>query len=171
MSCKNIFHRKLTLMDFDLIGHLAPYTVNPSTFEAFENLLVQSFPRHSARYAILEGYKRYLERLKIVLNANFYQWVDGSFVTEKMNPNDIDVVTFVHYEVFFRKERELMGLIAPESKLIYKVDAAFVPVYPTNHKLHQVTEWDMNFWKDFYGHTRPDSQNNKMEKGFIQLNF
>lgn len=172
MSFKhNFVHRKLTLVDFDLIGHLAPYTVIPSTFEAFEGLLVQPFPTHSTRFSLLDGYKRYLERLKTVLNVNFYQWVDGSFVTEKMNPNDIDVVTFVPHEVFFRKERELMGLIAPESKLIYKVDAAFVPVYPTNHRLHQMTEWDMNFWKDFYGHTRPDIQNNKMQKGFIQLNF
>ena len=172
MSFKhNFVHRKLTLVDFDLIGHLAPYTVIPSTFEAFEGLLVQPFPTHSTRFSLLDGYKRYLERLKTVLNVNFYQWVDGSFVTEKMNPNDIDVVTFVPHEVFFRKERELMGLIAPESKLIYKVDAAFVPVYPTNHRLHQVTEWDMNFWKGFYGHTRPDIQNNKMQKGFIQLNF
>ena len=141
MSFKhNFVHRKLTLVDFDLIGHLAPYTVIPSTFEAFEGLLVQPFPTHSTRFSLLDGYKRYLERLKTVLNVNFYQWVDGSFVTEKMNPNDIDIVTFVPHEVFFRKERELMGLIAPESKLIYKVDAAFVPVYPTNHRLHQVTE-------------------------------
>lgn len=55
--------------------------------------------------------------------------------------------------------------------MIYKVDAAFVPVYPINHRLRQVTEWDINFWKDFYGHTRPDAQNSKMSKGFIQLNF
>ena len=64
-----------------------------------------------------------------------------------------------------------MGLMSPESKWMYKVDAAFVTVYPTSHKLHQVTVWDINFWKDFYGHTRPDIHNNKMSKGFIQLNF
>ena len=78
-------------MDFDLIGHLAPYTVIPSTFEAFEGLLVHTFPTHSTRFSLLDGYKRYLERLKTVLNVNFYQWVDGSFVTEKMNPNHIDI--------------------------------------------------------------------------------
>jgi hypothetical protein len=158
-------------MEFDLIGHLAPYTVIPATFEAFEKLLVQSFPSNSTRYTIVEGYKRYLTRLKTLLNSNFHQWIDGSFVTDKMNPNDIDIVTFIDYNVFFQKERELSGLIAPESKLIYKVDAAFVPFYPINHRLHQVTEWDINFWKDFYSHTRPDNQNSKMQKGFIQLNF
>ena len=43
-------------MEFDLIGHLSPYTVNTSTFEEFEEMLVQSFPTNSTRYVILEGY-------------------------------------------------------------------------------------------------------------------
>ena len=158
-------------MEFDLIGHLTPSTVIPTTFETFETLLVQSFSKDSTRHSILEGYKKYLIKLKSILNVGFYQWVDGSFVTEKINPNDIDIVTFVDYKVFFSKETALMGLTSPESKLIYKVDAAFVPVYPINHKLHQVTVWDIHFWENFYGHTRPDNQNNKMPKGFIQLNF
>ena len=158
-------------MEFDLIGHLTPSTVIPTTFETFETFLVQSFPKDSTRHYILEGYKQYLIKLKSILNIDFHQWVDGSFVTDKINPNDIDIVTFVDYKVFFSKETVLMGLTSPESKLIYKVDAAFVLVYPTNHKLHQVTVWDIHFWTNFYGHTRPDNQNNKMPKGFIQLNF
>ena len=158
-------------MEFDLIGHLSPYTVIPSTFETFEEMLVQSFPTNSTRHVILEGYKQYLTCLKNVLNCPFYQWVDGSFVTDKLNPNDIDIVTFVNHDVFSRKERELMGLIAPESKLIYKVDAAFVQFFPPNHKLHYATQWDINFWKKFYGNTRPDAFKNQMPKGFIQLNF
>lgn len=88
-----------------------------------------------------------------------------------MNPNDIDIVTFLDHEVFFRKERQLSGLIAPESKMIFKVDAAFVPVFPLNHRLRHATEWDINFWKGFYGKTRPDAQKTQMQKGFIQLNF
>ena len=158
-------------MEFDLIGHLTPSTVIPTTFDTFEAFLVPSFPLDSTRHSILEGYKEYLMKLKAILNVDFYQWIDGSFVTEKINPNDIDVVTFVDYKVFFSKEAALMGLTSPESKLMYKVDAAFVPVYPTTHRLHQVTIWDIHFWKNFYGHTRPDNQNNKMPKGFIQLNF
>lgn len=88
-------------MKFDLVGHLSPYTIIPSTFEDFEDILVNAFPMDSTRHIILEGYKRYLASLKDVIKSNFYQWVDGSFVTEKMNPNDIDVVIFVDYDVFF----------------------------------------------------------------------
>lgn len=158
-------------MEFDLIGHLTPTTVIPSTFEAFETFFVESFSTDSTRGHIWEGYKRYLTKLKSIVNTDFFQWIDGSFVTEKINPNDIDIVTFVDYEVFFRNEQALMGLMSYESKLLYKVDAAYVIVYPTSHKLHQVTVWDTHFWKDFYGHTRPDNMNPKMSKGFIQLNF
>ena len=158
-------------MEFDLIGHLSPYTVIPTTFDVFEKILVQAFPNESKRHSIFEGYKKYVLKLKEVVKSNFYQWIDGSFVTEKMNPNDIDIVTFLNHDIFFQKEHDLLGLIAPESKLIYKVDAAFVPVFPLNHKLRHTTEWDINFWRSFYGNTRPDAQKKQMQKGFIQLNF
>jgi hypothetical protein len=158
-------------MEFDLIGHLSPYTVNPTTFDNFESLLVESFPSSSSRHQIFEGYKRYVGQLTDILGSEFYQWVDGSFVTDKMNPNDIDVVTFVDADLFVKCEKKLLHLIAPESKLLYKVDAAFVGVYPLNHKLRMVTDWDIAFWKDFYGNTRPDTHKKQMPKGFIQLNF
>ncbi len=106
-----------------------------------------------------------------ILGSGFYQWIDGSFVTDKMNPNDIDIVTFIEADLFVKNEKKLIHLIAPESKLLYKVDAAFVGVYPLNHKLRIVTDWDITFWKDFYGNTRPDTHQKQMPKGFIQLNF
>lgn len=58
-------------MEFDLIGHLSPYTVIPTTFETFEKVLVQNFPKESTRHTILEGYNRYLIRLKEVVNTGF----------------------------------------------------------------------------------------------------
>jgi hypothetical protein len=156
--------RKHTLMEFDLIGHLSPYTVIPSTFEIFEENLVDAFPTDSTRHIIFEGYKKYLKRLKDVVGLNFYQWIDGSYVTEKLNPNDIDIVTFLNYDIFFQKEHELINLISPESKLLFKVDAAFVPIFPLNHKSHYATQWDINFWKNFYSYTRPDTKKNKCRK-------
>jgi hypothetical protein len=158
-------------MEFDLIGHLSPYTVNSTTFDHFESFFVALFPSNSSRHQIFEGYKRYIKQLKDILNSGFYQWVDGSFVTDKMNPNDIDVVTFVDADLLIKNEKKLLHLIAPESKLIYRVDAAFVGIYPMNHKLRMVTDWDIAFWKDFYGNTRPDALKKQMPKGFIQLNF
>ena len=158
-------------MEFDLIGYLSPYTVNLTTFSNFESLLVDSFPLSSSRHQIFEGYKRYTEKLTDILGNGFYQWVDGSFVTDKMNPNDIDVVTFIESGLFVKNEKKLIHLIAPESKLLYGVDAAFVGVYSLNHPLRIVTDWDITFWKDFYGNTRPDTQKKQMPKGFIQLNF
>ena len=47
--------RKLTLMEFDLIGHLSPYTVIPTNFQNFEKILVHNFPTDSTRHTILEG--------------------------------------------------------------------------------------------------------------------
>ena len=60
-------------MGFDLIGHLTPSTVIPTTFDTFEAFLVQSFPLDSTRHSILEGYKEYLMKLKAILNVDFYQ--------------------------------------------------------------------------------------------------
>ncbi len=46
------------------------------------------------RKQIFEQYKCYCYDLQNTLNANFYQYVDGSFISKKEHPNDIDVVSF-----------------------------------------------------------------------------
>ncbi|MEN9612871.1 MAG: hypothetical protein RLZZ628_3685 [Bacteroidota bacterium] len=92
-------------MEFDLIGHLVPYTVIETDFERFEKILVYDFPNHSSRYEILSGYKLYLEKLKQIIGNSFFQWVDGSFVTDKLNPNDIDIVTFFRLSNFLQKRK------------------------------------------------------------------
>ncbi|MGB3778758.1 MAG: hypothetical protein WA960_10405 [Tunicatimonas sp.] len=39
------------------------------------------------------------------VSQQFTQWVDGSFVTAREHPNDIDFVTFIDYQLFETKEK------------------------------------------------------------------
>ena len=56
------------------------------------------FATNDTRKAICKGYKSYNgELLKMI--DRFTQFVDGSYVTNKEYPNDIDVVTFL--DIFF----------------------------------------------------------------------
>ncbi len=61
-------------MEFDLIGHLSPYTVIPTTFDVFEKVLVSEFPSDSSRHTILEGYKRYLTVKRIYSTKFLKKW-------------------------------------------------------------------------------------------------
>jgi hypothetical protein len=84
------------LPDFDEQGNL-PDGVHPCDESRFEARFVILTPKHTERKRICEGFFRLREEA-----ADFQivgtQWVDGSFVTNKPDPNDVDVVTFVDYD-------------------------------------------------------------------------
>lgn len=58
-----------------------------------ENHFLSAFPGTSTRGLLISGLKRYLQALR-QFGISFEVWLDGSFATEKENPNDIDLVVF-----------------------------------------------------------------------------
>lgn len=59
-----------------------------------ENFLFP-FPTSSTRANILRKFKHWVKRVKR-LNVSCEIWVDGSFATQKVDPQDIDVVLFIN---------------------------------------------------------------------------
>ena len=86
-------------MLFDEKGYIKPYEVMPTTLETFRTHFV--FNEHRER--IFQVYLNFLDILQSASDDTpFYQWLDGSFVSEKPFPNDLDLVNFVDRE-FYRK--------------------------------------------------------------------
>lgn len=109
-------------MTFDQNGHLFPYEVIETTLEVFEDVFVKSFPTSSTRSVIFAEYLTYLNRLQQIIGKEFYQWIDGSFTTQKLNPRDIDIVTFIEASLFDANEPLLRDLII-YAGCIYLVEA------------------------------------------------
>lgn len=146
---------------FDEFGYLMPYEVIETDFKTFEEVFVKGFPNSATRSMIFEKYMTYLDQLKQIAGGGFYQWIDGSFTTQKPNPRDIDVVTFIDASFFDANERLLRdwekgGL----------VDAYFVRIFPKEHRQRVFYESDYLRWLHLFGRSRE-----KKSKGIIQLQF
>ena len=68
------------------------------------------------------------------ITPQFEQWINGSFVTTKENPNDIDFVTFIDSTIFKQNEAKLEEFwsFALEDE---GLDAYIVKIYPTDSPL------------------------------------
>lgn len=148
-------------MTFDEYGYLTPYEVIETDIETFEEVFVKRFPSSSTRSAIFGEYLTYLGQLRQIIGGEFYQWIDGSFTTQKLNPRDIDVVTFINASFFDANERELRDW----DRQSY-VDAYFVRVFPKEHRQRIFYESDYLRWLHLFGRSRE-----KKSKGIIQLQF
>lgn len=75
-------------MTFDQYGYLVPYEVIPADFDTFETVFVKNFSNTSKRHQWFKNYVAYVGELKTLLGTGFTQWIDGSFISQKFNPND-----------------------------------------------------------------------------------
>ncbi|MEM6964707.1 MAG: hypothetical protein AAF573_08085, partial [Bacteroidota bacterium] len=76
-------------LKFDIRGYLIPYEKNQIEFEEFKNNFVASFEEDSSRHEIFKSYMKYVEAFKSEVTPNFKQWINGSFVTNRKNPNNL----------------------------------------------------------------------------------
>jgi hypothetical protein len=84
------------MINFDSRGYITPNEIIDVTLNEFES--IYCYNEH--RKLIFENYIDFSVELHKLGLSNFYQWIDGSFITTKRYPKDIDFVTFVDYEFF-----------------------------------------------------------------------
>lgn len=156
-------------MTFDQYGHLTPYELIETDLSTFEAVFVGEFATSTTRPQIFEAYLSYLEQLKGIIGTEFYQWIDGSFVTQKHNPRDIDFVTFVDFELIKKHEIELNQLRKLRHEGVKFLDNYFVAVYAKSNTKFNVFEIDRLDWLNRF---EKDTRKRMIhKKGIIQLKF
>jgi hypothetical protein len=145
---------------FDENGLIIPNDPIETDMITLEEKLV--FNGH--RRELYEIYQNYVIDLKTLINEPIEQWINGSFVTLKEKPNDIDTVSFIPYKVFNTIEADLQTL-----KKAYKpfLDAYHVCDYPETHPYFVRTKTDKAEWLFLYWQVR----NSKLHKGFLKINL
>jgi hypothetical protein len=154
---------------FDKHGNIVPYEVHPVSIIELEEEFVLPFTKSVTRGDILEGHNNYIIELFQILEQNFFQWLDGSFVTQKLDPNDIDVINFVHYsELTNEKAHSLRRFLTHigNPKEEFKVDGFLVPVYEPTDPRFSITKAKYNEWRLIFGNDR-----NGNPKGLLQLDL
>jgi hypothetical protein len=155
------------MIEFDENGFIKPYEVIETDLATIEKIFVEEMPFSSTRKMIFDNYLAYNAELKQIIPTGFVQWIDGSFITKKRNPNDIDLVTFIDFGQYNANQKALEGL-NQQMKLAKKriLDVYFVQIYAENHVRRNWYEIDKTQWLFEFSRTR-----NKQSKGFLQLNF
>lgn len=157
---------------FDIRGNLRPYMRIKLDVQHFKSAFIDSFDEDSTRYDLFDRYLGYTENFRNKVTGNFTQWVNGSFVTNKKNPNDVDFVNLVNFSVVEEKEDLIRReFIRNDALKKYGLDAFLLIVYPEDHKLSIYTKSDILYWNDWFTKSRKDKSGKRYPKGYVELEF
>ena len=138
---------------------LLPLGFHSVELAELRQLCVARFPDSISRSNIMTG----LESLVLNLNSEglpMQIWIDGSFTTEKLNPEDVDLLVCV-------KEDDLANATEGQKQIIRRVaetdfmpshrcDAYVLFEYLEGHPLRDEGEWQRAYWLRQFGYSRQD---------------
>lgn len=98
------------------------------------------------------------------------QWLDGSFVTSKVNPGDIDVVTFVDGESVDALSDAQIALLGDltdghATRDRWGVDSFLVATYPEDHPERALSRKAEGSWRRLWTSVKGSS----LTKGFLEV--
>ena len=146
-----------THLNFDEYGNLTPYKVIEVDLTTFEAYFVTAFPNSTTRKRLFENYLRYIYRFQDEVFPFFEQWINGSFVTQKENPKDIDMVTFLDYEVYEKRGNKVLDKFWSFSLEDEGIDSYLVRDYPEHHPNFVETSAYKEKWSRLYRKTRNEA--------------
>lgn len=157
---------KTQKLNFDKNGYLEPYKPLEIDLDTLKANFVDSFPNSKSREWLFNNYLRFLYRFQDKVFTYFEQWINGSFVSQKENPKDIDLVTFLDYRIYEKRGDKILDEFWKFSLEDENLDSYIVKSYPENHPKYPIFLSEQKLWKDRYGSDRADDP-----KGFLKLIF
>jgi len=155
--------------NFDKIGGflLFPPQYIELSFEDLD-LLIKELPFSEHRNFLWKEYQNYLSEIMQLLQTNFFQYLDGSFITQKINPNDIDVVSFIDANLWETHLQDFNKI----SKKYKNIDAYYIGLYASEHNRYEnYTKAGLLEFEKTFGHTKLTRSNKQHKKCFIKVNF
>lgn len=135
-------------------GHLAPGP-HAATVDDVKSALVDAFSGSSTRKPIYEDWLELREHLSALVSLE-RQWLDGSYATMKLDPEDLDLATFAASDEVEAlgpaEEAELNALVSGRPECAPRCDSFLIVEYPEDHALHAVSvSLREGFAEDFFG--------------------
>jgi hypothetical protein len=155
-------------LQFDTYGNLTP----PQIFRITLSLLEEHFVNKvggEKRQELFRHYTRYLNDLRDILSDDFIQWIGGSFISIKPQPNDIDIVNLIKFDdnTELLIEKLLPFFLIGGAKDNYCVDGHLLAIYAENDERYQaITEPVRQYWNNWLGKDRGNNA-----RGFVELNI
>lgn len=117
---------------------------------------VAAFPLSNTRADIMAGLESVIHRLDSVLLAGEL-WLDGSFLTSKINPNDVDILLRVQAHLYDNgtpQQRATIDWLRGNLKDSHRCDSYVLMEYPGDHGQFATGEWMRAYWTRQYGFSR-----------------
>ena len=122
-------------------------------------LCVERFPLSNTRERIMRGLEEIVKRLR-AKGIVGELWVNGSFLTEKINPADVDVVLFINgtfLDSATTEQQETITWVNSNLKDSFCCDSYVSIEYPQSHPQHSYGEYWRAYWTRQWGFDREDN--------------
>jgi hypothetical protein len=138
-----------------------------ATTAEIEAALVDAFPASARRRPLFEQWRTLNAAIEHFV-AIREQWLDGSYVTTKLDPRDVDVVSIVNGSELEGldavEEMLLVGLVSGHaSRDLHGCDSFLVAEYPPGHPARPTYEAARRYWDDLFRMHRDGNP-----KGYVQ---
>ncbi len=152
-------------MDFNERGLIEP-GIHSMDMTEFYDTFVAQFTTSQRRQIIFNNLIDFIK--SISHSYKIYEiWIDGSYVTQKINPNDVDIVIFFPLEDFIQVSKVWSSL-----RNAINIDS-YSAVAVTEETLNKLSPKDQiqahnnrNYWKGQFGFDRQDQP-----KGIINIKW
>jgi hypothetical protein len=148
---------------------LFPLGFHQLSMDDVEQVCVDLFPLSNTRRPIMDGLSQFAKR---VLDAKVpgEMWANGSFLTEKIDPKDVDIIVRVDGDAVYNNgtpdQRDVIDWIIANQKATLKCDSYVLMEYPVGHPLHTEGQWWYSYWHKQWGFSRDDDP-----KGIIVISL
>lgn len=127
------------------------------TLAELRSMCVTAFPLSKSRGQIMDGLEKFVDILRAEGTVGAL-WVDGSFMTQKLDPHDVDIVLSVQwsfYENGTAAQHAIVDLVAvADFKPDYFCDAYLLWEYSKDDELYAWGEWERAYWIRQFGFSR-----------------
>lgn len=144
-----------------------PEGIHQVTPDEMKALLVDPFPQSETRARLYERWLGVREAIRRVVPVQ-REWLNGSYVTRKDDPGDIDMITFLDPAVDqldLPAQVLLSALITPQvAKTMHDCHSFPIVAYPEGHPAHAEYLGHEQTWASFFGRDREGNP-----KGFLEI--
>jgi len=119
-------------------------------------LCVSNFPLSTTRPKIMEGLEKVIDELR-KNGIEGEVWINGSFLTEKMNPEDVDLVlriTAEFYENGAEEHRKTVDWLNSNLKDLYSCHSYLLMEWPKGHSQYWIGQYYHSYWMKQFGFSR-----------------
>ena len=121
------------------------------TLEQLRRLCVEGFPLSSTRDRLMTNFEQAVSMIRDC-GLKCDVWVNGSFLTEKIDPEDVDFSVCSIGNTWTQDQERVIRWLVTESYEATQCDAYYFALYPRGHPDYDKGIERCTYWKETWGH-------------------